>query len=87
MLILTILFIIESNNIWVFTMFKTFLNALNDLRLNTRKHGLRYALKDIFKKYGWKAGVIIFMYYIIRDVTLYIIIPYLVGKGFFESIQ
>ena len=55
--------------------------ALTELRSNTREFGLKYALKDLFKKYGWKVGVALFFYYLIRDVTLYIIIPYLVYKG------
>ncbi len=55
--------------------------ALTELRSNTREFGLKYALKDLFKKYGWKVGVVLFFYYLIRDVTLYIIIPYLVYKG------
>ena len=55
--------------------------ALTELRSNTREFGLKYALKDLFKKYGWKVGVALFFYYLIRDVTLYIIIPYLIYKG------
>ena len=55
--------------------------ALTELRSNTREFGIIYALKDLFKKYGWKVGVALFFYYLIRDVTLYIIIPYLVYKG------
>ena len=55
--------------------------ALNELRNNARESGIREAIKIMFKKYGWKLGVAIFMYYLIRDVTLYIIIPYLVYKN------
>ena len=55
--------------------------ALNELRNNARESGIRKAIKIMFKKYGWKLGVAIFMYYLIRDVTLYIIIPYLVYKN------
>ena len=36
---------------------------LNELKHNTRKHGLKYALKELFKKYGWKVGVALFFYY------------------------
>ena len=61
------------------------LKALNELRSNTRKHGLWYALKDLFRQYGWKVGVVLFLYYLIRDVTLYIIIPYLIFKGLIGS--
>ena len=55
--------------------------ALNELRNNARESGIREAIKIMYKKYGWKLGVAIFMYYLIRDVTLYIIIPYLVYKN------
>ena len=55
--------------------------ALNELRNNAKESGIREAIKIMFKKYGWKLGVAIFMYYLIRDVTLYIIIPYLVYKN------
>ena len=56
--------------------------VLHELRTNTKESGLRQAIKMMFKKYGWKLGVAIFMYYLIRDVTLYILIPYLIYRGF-----
>ena len=58
------------------------IKVLSELRNNSKKFGLKAAIGKMFKKYGWKIGVVIFMYYLIRDVTLYIIIPYLVIKGF-----
>ena len=58
--------------------------VLSELRSNTKKLGLKAAIKMMFKQYGWKVGVAIFMYYLIRDVTLYIILPYLIMKGFFS---
>ena len=36
-------------------------------------------MKMLFKKYGWRAAVGIFIYYLVRDVTLYIIIPYFIS--------
>ena len=56
--------------------------ALHELRKNTRENGIREAIRIMFKKYGCKLGVAIFMYYLIRDVTLYIVIPYLIYRGF-----
>ena len=44
-----------------------------------REHGL----KKTVKKFGWKLFAIIFLYYLIRDSILYIIIPYFVLKGVF----
>jgi hypothetical protein len=60
------------------------LKILNELRTNTRENGLKYAIKAMFQQYGWKIGVAIFLYYLIRDVTLYIIIPYFVFKGLMQ---
>tara|TARA_S200000501_G_scaffold352329_1_gene371054 strand:- start:941 stop:1093 length:153 start_codon:yes stop_codon:yes gene_type:complete len=34
----------------------------------------------LYKKYGWKAVVGIFLYYLVRDVSLYIVLPYLIAK-------
>ncbi len=38
-------------------------------------------LKAAIKSAGWKVFALIFLYYLIRDVTLYILIPYLIAKG------
>ena len=58
------------------------LKALDELRSDAKKSGVKIAINNMFKKYGWKLGLAIFIYYLIRDVTLYIIIPYLLYKGF-----
>ena len=39
--------------------------------------------KGLVKKYGWKLVLAVFMYYLIRDSILYILIPYLIAKGLF----
>lgn len=36
--------------------------------------------KAVWRRYGWKIFAAFFVYYLIRDVTLYIIMPYLVAK-------
>ncbi len=38
-------------------------------------------IKLLLKKKGWVAFAAFFMYYLIRDSILYILIPYLVIKG------
>jgi hypothetical protein len=38
-------------------------------------------ITGLFKKYGWKAAAGIFMYYLIRDVSLYIVLPWLIAKN------
>ena len=35
-------------------------------------------LKATFKKHGWKAFALVFCYYLVRDVTLYVLIPGLI---------
>ena len=40
--------------------------------------------KGVIKKGGYKILIYFFLFYLIRDSILYIIIPYLVGKGFFN---
>ena len=38
-------------------------------------------IKEFIKIKGWKVVVAFFLFYLIRDVTLYIIIPYLIIDG------
>jgi len=37
--------------------------------------------KGVLKEGGWKILIYFFLYYLIRDTILYIIIPYLIVKG------
>ncbi len=37
--------------------------------------------KGFIKVYGWKVFAGIFLYYLIRDSILYILLPYLIAKG------
>ena len=46
-----------------------------------RKEGFR----GVVKKGGWKLLFYFFIFYLIRDTILYILIPYLVGKGIFDK--
>lgn len=40
-------------------------------------------LKGVIRRYGWKFFAVFFIYYLIRDVTLYILLPlYLANKLF-----
>ena len=39
-------------------------------------------IKGVVKKYGWKIFAVFFMYYLIRDSILYILLPWLVAKHF-----
>jgi hypothetical protein len=37
-------------------------------------------VKALFKKYGWKLFAVVFTYYLVRDVTLYVLLPALIIK-------
>ena len=37
--------------------------------------------KGLIKKYGWKLVLAVFMFYLIRDSILYLLLPYLIAKG------
>lgn len=37
--------------------------------------------KELIRQKGWRVVAIVFFYYLIRDSTLYILIPYLIAKG------
>ncbi len=39
-------------------------------------------LKGVVRKYGWKLFLGVLVYYLIRDITIYIILPYLIYQGF-----
>ena len=38
---------------------------------------------QFIKKYGWKVAIGIFFYYLIRDVCLYILLPWFIARGLF----
>ena len=50
---------------------------LKELRKDLREKGPKQFIKDV----GWKVALAIFMYYLIRDSILYILIPYLIARG------
>ena len=40
-------------------------------------------LKGVIRRYGWKFFAVFFAYYLIRDITLYVLLPwYLASKVF-----
>ena len=53
-----------------------FLNRFRNLAKKVREKGFLAAIKSV----GWKVTAGIFVYYIVRDVTLYVLVPYLVAK-------
>ena len=49
--------------------------------LEIRREG---GFKLLLKKKGWHVILAIIIYYLIRDSILYILIPYLIYKGYFS---
>ena len=43
-----------------------------------------YGLKKTINDHGWRLFVIVFVFYLVRDSLLYIIIPYFAAKGIFN---
>ena len=41
---------------------------------------IKVRIRHLFKRYGWKMFWAIFIFYLIRDVILYVLIPYLVAR-------
>ena len=56
-------------------------NSFKEARQIYREQGF----KAVFRRFGWKLVVAIFFYYLIRDVTLYIIIPALIWRSVSQS--
>jgi len=44
-----------------------------------REKGFKAGLKSL----GWKTLIAIFVFYLVRDVIIYILIPYFMAKGLF----
>lgn len=39
-------------------------------------------LRSLFRKYGWKLVALVFTTYLVRDIALYIVLPWLVARNF-----
>ncbi len=46
---------------------------------------VKEGFRGVIKKGGWKFLFYFFMFYLIRDSILYLLIPYLIGKGIFDN--
>ena len=51
------------------------------LLLNYTKIFKQDGFKGVLKKGGWRMLMYFFLFYLIRDTILYILIPYLIVKG------
>ena len=56
-------------------------NSISNFLAKYLKIFRKEGLKGVLKQGGWKILLYFFLYYLIRDTILYILIPYLVVKG------
>ncbi|MFQ5649114.1 MAG: hypothetical protein ACE5IY_04150 [bacterium] len=40
-----------------------------------------YGFKEFLRRKGWKVIVVIFVFYLVRDSFLYLLLPYLAARG------
>jgi len=62
-----------------FILFRFYKYYIIDSILIVKKEGFRHLLR----KRGWKFLLAIVSYYTVRDTMLYIVLPYLLARGFF----
>ncbi|MBS1963517.1 MAG: hypothetical protein JST04_14980 [Bdellovibrionales bacterium] len=41
----------------------------------------RNGFRSLFRKYGWKLVALVFTTYLVRDIALYIVLPWLVSRN------
>lgn len=59
-----------------FSAFSRLRGFLREARSELKTGGL----KGLFRRYGWKLFAFVFVYYLVRDIMLYVVIPWLVAK-------
>jgi hypothetical protein len=40
--------------------------------------------RAVIKRFGWRILAILFVYYLVRDSILYLLLPYLIARGMFS---
>jgi hypothetical protein len=50
--------------------------VIQEARSVFREHGL----KGVIRRFGWKFFAFFFIYYLIRDLTLYVLIPWYIAR-------
>ena len=64
----------ESRNLHFY--WQRFKGHCQEMKTLWREQGF----KAIIARYGWKFFAVVFCYYLVRDVTLYILIPYWIAE-------
>lgn len=53
---------------------------IRELRAQLKEKGFKKFISEL----GWKVLLGIFLYYLVRDTLLYIVLPYLIARGLFQ---
>jgi hypothetical protein len=56
--------------------FARFRALFSEAKQTLKQEGFR----GLFRKFGWKLILSIFVYYLVRDITLYVLLPWFVAK-------
>lgn len=48
--------------------------------VEARQEFKKGGFKGVFRRYGWKLFAVFFVYYLVRDVTLYILLPWYIAQ-------
>lgn len=62
------------------TLIKSLIGSIPTVLVEVRQTFKESGFKGVFKRYGWKIFAAFFVYYLIRDTILYILIPYWVAQ-------
>lgn len=71
----------KSTEIAKASLFQRLKALLSELRSTFKEGGF----KGVINRYGWKIFAFFFAYYLIRDLTLYVFIPWIIARQFIAS--
>ena len=54
------------------------MQQMKEMVFSIKHEGIRVS----FKRYGWRMALLIIAYYLVRDISAYVLIPYLFVSGF-----
>jgi hypothetical protein len=68
------------------TVLRRWYRHLGELKRDIVREFKTNGLKGVVRSYGWKLLLAVFIFYLIRDTILYIIIPLLAGRAIWQSL-
>jgi hypothetical protein len=61
--------------------FARFRTLFSEAKATLKRDGFR----GLFRQFGWKLILSLFAYYLVRDITLYVLLPWFVAKRLISS--